>query len=311
MNHPLPRSIVCATDFSRNAAHAASAAAALARFWKKPLLLLHAADEFNTHSDSAQHLEDFLRPVREQLNSEKQRLSAGGAQVTAEIRHGQPAADAILAFIAEQSADLLVVSAVSKTTFARWTLGSVSEHLAEAAPAPTLVVRDAAPFDAWARRERALKVFVAADFSPGADAALRWVAGLRELGPCEITAAHVDSPAEEGSRRGIHGVPSLTENPPEVQRILEHDLREKVAAALGDAPVEICVRASWGRVDAHLVQLATAAQADVLVVGTHQRHGLARLRHGSVSRGVVRHAPMSVVCVPVDASAAGQEESGK
>jgi nucleotide-binding universal stress UspA family protein len=54
-------------------------------------------------------------------------------------------------------------------------------------------------------------------------------------------------------------------------------------------------------VDVHLVDLARAAQADLLVVGTHQRHGLERWTKGSVSRGVLRHAPMSVACVPTSA----------
>jgi hypothetical protein len=51
-------------------------------------------------------------------------------------------------------------------------------------------------------------------------------------------------------------------------------------------------------VDAQLVGLAIEEQADLIVVGTHQWHGLSRLRHGSVSRGILRHAPMSVACVP-------------
>jgi hypothetical protein len=72
---------------------------------------------------------------------------------------------------------------VSKTAFDRWTLGSVSEEISEAAPVPTLTVRSAKPFEAWARGERALRVFVAADFSPSSEAALHWVSKLREIGP--------------------------------------------------------------------------------------------------------------------------------
>ena len=48
----------------------------------------------------------------------------------------------------------------------------VAERTAESAPVPTLVVRDAAPFEAWARGERALKVFVGVDFSASCAAAL-------------------------------------------------------------------------------------------------------------------------------------------
>lgn len=55
-----------------------------------------------------------------------------------------------------------------------------------------------------------------------------------------------------------------------MQQVLERDLREKVTAVLGEERVEIRVQASWGRVDVHLVDLARAVQADLLVVGTHQ-----------------------------------------
>jgi nucleotide-binding universal stress UspA family protein len=301
MNASPSRLILCGTDFSENAAQAGAAAAALARHWKKPLVLLHAADEFNANAETPDELAAFLQPARQRLEEERTRLAASGAEVAAEVLHGKVAEQAILGFAGEHPADLIVVSAVSKTAFDRWTLGSVSERIAEAAPAATLIVRASAPFEAWVRGERALKVFVGADFSASAEAALRWVGGLRKLGPCEVTAAYVDFPAAEHERLGIQGPPGVTENHPDLQRVLERDFRERVTAALGDAPVEICVRAGSGRVDVHLVNLARAAQADLLVVGTHQRHGLDRWTQASVSRGVLRHAPMSVACVPAAA----------
>ena len=58
------------------------------------------------------------------------------------------------------------------------------------------------------------------------------------------------------------------------------------------------VRAGEGKVDFQIVDFAIKDQADLLVVGTHQRQGFHQLVHRSVSRGILRHAPMSVVCVP-------------
>lgn len=168
---------------------------------------------------------------------------------------------------------------------------------------PTLVVRDAAPFEAWARGERALKVFVGADFTASSDAALRWVAELRQLGPVEIVAGYVDWPPEEAARLGVSGPLGLRGNPPAMQGVLERDLHEKVARILGSENVRVTVRGNWGRADMPLVEMAIEAQADLVVIGTHQWHGLDRLRHGSISRGVLHHAPMSVACVPVPATA--------
>jgi nucleotide-binding universal stress UspA family protein len=54
----------------------------------------------------------------------------------------------------------------------------------------------------------------------------------------------------------------------------------------------------FGRPSDHLLHVAHARSVDLVVVGTHQRGGLARLWHGSVSAGVLRHAEQSVACVP-------------
>ena len=55
---------------------------------------------------------------------------------------------------------------------------------------------------------------------------------------------------------------------------------------------------TWSRYAESLAETAEEVQADLLVVGTHQWHGLKRVSHRSISRGVLRHAPMNVACVP-------------
>ncbi len=299
--NPSEKSILCGTDFSPNAIQATTAAAALAQRWNKALVLLHVADELNVNAQPPERLEAFLEPLRARLQEESVRLAATGAAVSGVVLHGDLAESAILAFAEKHPADLVVLSAVSKTAFDRWTVGSVSERIAEAAPTATLVVRSAAPFEAWTRGERPLRVFVAADFCASTDAALRWIAELRKLGPCEVTAGYVNWPPEERHRLGIRGPESFNENLPEVQRVLERDLREKVVGVLGEEGVAVRVRASWGRVEVPLIDLAREADADLFVVGTHQRRGLERWTKGSVSRAILRHAPMNVACVPTAA----------
>ena len=292
------RLIICGTDFSENAAEAVTAAAALAEKYHKSLALLHVADQFNAHGDNKTELSRHLRPARERLKQEIVKCSTSFDGVGGEVLHGQFAEDALVDFAAEHPVDLLVVSAVSKTAFDHWTIGSVSEEISETAPVPTLTVRSAKPFEAWVRGERALKIFVAADFSTHSDAALRWVGELRNLGPCEVTVVYVASLSEEEKRLGIDEEQGAGESDPSIQAILERDLREKATPLLGIEPFEILVRASTGKVDFQIVDLAIKNQADLLVVGTHQRQGFTQLARGSVSRGILRHAPMSVVCVP-------------
>lgn len=286
-----PQPILCGTDFSENARRAANVAAALAKRLSAPLRLVHAS------AIPASPI------TQEHLREEAQRLHNAGADLTAEVIEGA-AAEVLRQTAQQHAARLIVVSSLGLSAPARWLLGSVAERTAESSPVPTLVVRDAAPFEAWARGERALKVFVGTDFTASSDAALRWVAELRQFRPIEVVAGFVDWPPEEAARLGVSGPLGLRGNLPAMQSVLERDLQEKATRLLGSENVRVSVRGNWGRTDMPLVEMAIESQADLAVVGTHQWQGLDRLRHGSVSRGLLHHAPMSVVCVPVPAAVA-------
>ncbi len=296
--------ILCGTDFSENAKQAANVAAALAIRLSTPLLLAHARGPL-IHASTPDIDDALVYSLRERLQEEAGRLRGLGATVEEKLLEGVPD-EALVQLARQRQAQLLVVSSLGRRAPSHWLIGSVAERTAEASPVPMLVVRDAAPFEAWARGERALKVFVGADFTASSDAALRWVAELRKFGPCEVTAAYATWTPEEASRLGMHGPVGLVGNPPLVQRIVERDLKEEVTRLLGEESVSILVQGGWGASDAQLVGMAVEAQADLIVIGTHQRHGLSRLGHVSVSRGILHSAPMNVACVP--APSAGRME---
>ncbi len=285
--------IVCGTDFSTNARRAGEVAAALARRRGGKLALVHVASESNHPGKSPKELQTLLRPVRMRLREEARHLSGRGAKVIGAVLSGPSAARAIIDYAVAQSAALVVVSSVSKTRFERWTLGNVSEHVAAISPIPTLVVRSPYALLEWARHERPLNVFVAVDFSISSDAALAWAARWIQLGNCAVTVVHVNWPP------AIHlGRAPISKNPPAVTRQLLRDLEKRVKPWLGDANVTLHVEPNWGRPDAALVGAANAEHADLVVTGMHQRHGIERLAHGSVSRGVLRHFSGNVACVP-------------
>ncbi len=293
--------IVCGTDFSENADGAAAVAHALARRLGVPFILAHSVDE---RGEFPEHMRNrLMNDDRPPLAEHAERLRGLGLIFEEKLLRGVPD-DGVAEFAARQGAQFVVVGASTKGSSwaARLLLGSASARIAGSSSVPTLVVRDAAPFVEWAGGSRTLKVFVGTDFSASSDAALRWVAELREIGPCEIIAGHVDWPADEADRLGITGPVGLCENPPEIQRMLERDVQEKVTRLLGGENVRVCVRGNAGRADAPLLEMAVEAQADLVVIGTHQWNGLSRLRHGSVSRGILRHASMSVACVPTPAA---------
>ena len=298
--------VVCGTDFSEQTMHAVEAAAALARRLDEPLVLVHAVDNESRESLPADVRDALCIYERAQLHEELERLRAAKVEVIEEFCAGKPE-KLLLETAATHDARLLVVSSHRRKIPKRWVLGSVAEKVAESSLVPTLVVRDSTPFTRWVGGRKHLRVFVGADFSAPSKAALRWVAWLRQIGPCHVVVAHLepDQPAS-ASFDPVHAS-IVMEMLARTGATQARAMRRHVGQILGAKRVRVRIEKGWGRSDAHLIQVAREEHADLIVIGTHQRHGLARLGHLSVSRGVLHYAPMNVVCVPF---AAPFEETG-
>jgi nucleotide-binding universal stress UspA family protein len=288
--------IVCGTDFSPHAAQAVEAATAFAQRLHEPLVLAHAVDEEARASLPEDLRESLCVYERAQLHDELADLRTAHVEVIEHFRAGIP--DAVLVeSAAAHGARLVVLSSHGRKPPGRWVLGSVAERTAERSPVPTLIVRSAAPFVRWARGERNLRIFVAADFSTCSDAALRWVQWLQAVGRCDVVVAYLEPPPPVDGAH-LYPSPTVAKLLVESERAQSRCFRQRVRAVLGASRVRIRFEKGWGRSDAHLIQMAREDRADLIVVGTHQRRGLARLGHLSVSRGLLHYAPMSVACVP-------------
>jgi nucleotide-binding universal stress UspA family protein len=195
-------------------------------------------------------------------------------------------------------ARLLVVSSQGRKPPGRWVLGSVAEQAAETSPVPTLVVRAAGPFTAWAHGKRRLRVFVGADFSAHSEAALRWVAWLRQLDRCDVVIAYLAPTLPATGAFEMPPSPIVVEMLDRTEQVQESYFRQRIREVIGTSHVRVRIEKGWERSDAHLIEMAREERADLIVVGTHQRQGLGRIGHLSVSRGVLHYAPMSAACVP-------------
>ena len=278
--------MLCGTDFSPAAKQAANVAAVMAQGLQAPLELLHVS------------VIPAYPPMLNDLQEEVKRLRARGATVQETLLDGN-AGEELIKRAHPGSCRLVVVASPGKGIPERWLLGSVSERTAERATVPTLVVRDAAPFEAWTRGERPLKVFVAFNFTPTSETALHWVKELQSISPCEVIVGLVDFPPEQRTRLGGSGALPLTGNPPEIQAILERDLKARTSELLGPMAHRIQVETNWGPPEVRLAEMAMEAGADLIVVGSHQFSGFERLWHKSVSRGLLHRAAMSVAVVPM------------
>lgn len=288
--------IICGTDFSAHANDAALAAAALTGRVQGALTLVHVLDA-NLYRDPTPDLMQHLREGRQRkMNALVGRAERRAAKAEAWVVEGTPALK--LAELANTNkAQMLIVSSNGQIAASKWFVGSVADQVVQNATVPTLVLRNAGGVQNWVYAKRNLRVLIGYDFSASAEAALQWAAALRRIAPCDITVAYVATAANERSRLGRAPALSPLYYPAAVKKFLEAELKQKCAAVLGENGAQTCVMADWGRPDAQLLEMAADDQVDLIVVGTSQRRGLARL--GSISRAVLHYAHTNVACIPV------------
>ncbi|MFP2899225.1 universal stress protein [Corallococcus sp. 4LFB] len=288
--------IIVGTDFSEHAQEAVRAAAALARKTGMPLALVHVAEPGMLRRDWSSERGGAITDLEQRLENEAAALRGEGLSVEPRVLLGMP--DEVLVAHAEHlRARLIITAALGWRSEKRWRMGSVPARVAQAAHCPFLMVRLAAPFLEWCQGQRPLRVTVGDDFSRSAEVALRWLPELRRAGPVELTVAHVYNPATEYGRLGLY---RASQGPPGIESILERDLRERLER-IGEPRAELRLALGYGSVVEPLGTLAREAKADLLLLGTHQRRGLRRMRHGSVSLPSLQVAPVAAVaCVPVE-----------
>lgn len=294
-------SILCGTDFSEHSARALTAAAHLANRMRLPLHLAHAleidADVLGDEPKAA-----YLTWAKKRLEQKADRLRGLGAEVTVHLQSGSPD-EVLLALAHEVSAKLVVVAALGKRRADKWQLGGHAERLACNSQVPVLVVRKSEAFEQWVRGARPLRIVLGADLTASAETAMRWVNDLRAFGPCEVTAAHFYWPPEQFKRLGLSGVRSYLEADPTVTKALTSAFKKHLVDEPGLGPLELRLLPHLGRVGDRLASFASEHKADLLVIGSHGRTGLARFWEGSVTNAVLHHARTSVACIPASAQA--------
>jgi nucleotide-binding universal stress UspA family protein len=296
------RPIVCGTDFSDTAFEAVAIAAAMARRLETSLVLVHVDESYGMAAVDSRLFEAAVAHGRPELNRMADQLRGLGTDVDEKLLCGS-AFDKLVTVATEARGRLIVVGAVGHGLVRRLFVGSVAERTAEASPIPTLVVRPGGRLASWIRGEHALKILVGYDFSAASDAALGWVNQLKEIGESQITVLYSNWPPDEARRLGYKGPLPLAANPKEIQKNLERDLKKRVATFLPKQQVAAIVEPGWGNPEGYLFQMASGQHVDLIVVGTHQRHGLGRVLLGSVSRAVLHHAKVTVAVVPPETAA--------
>lgn len=305
--------IVCGTDFTEPAGRAARIAALIAVRSKVDLALVHVVElagaeqlvvghESEPAGPLRKHVEEEIEQRRQRLREEAVRLKPYGAKITTELLSGTPD-EALTVHAQRTGATMIVVSALGHRSPKIWRLGSTADRVAQISRVPVLIVRGGEALEAWLRGAQKITIVVGVDATPTSDAAVRWVDGFARQHECRVVGAHVYWPPEVRERLSLAlstAIPGLSigKGHADVEVALKRELAPRLAALPGGAGIEFVLVGGLGRPAVHLVEIAAHEKADLIVVGSHQRSGLERAWHGSVSHGVIDLAGSSVVCVP-------------
>jgi nucleotide-binding universal stress UspA family protein len=292
--------IVCGCDLSKHSEAALRAAVALTtRLPVSELWVVHILDA----ASSSLGLNDLKAAAARSL---KQRLDA--IEMPSEVKarcepravatpsDGRSMDDALLHFAHRHGADLVLVASQGHGESPLVRLGGTSERLAHAADLPVLVVRDAAPFEAWARKQRPLRVLFGTDGRPSSRPALQLLHQLREAGDCTAVIARVYDAGEAARNYGLsYPVDWLTPDP-HLESLIARDLKRELDAPDAGNGVTYRAMLGIGRRGDHLLDVAEREAADLIVVGVRRRGWFDRL--SSVSNVVLHFGHASVACVP-------------
>lgn len=223
-------------------------------------------------------------------------LRALGLKTDHAVLRGRPA-DALLDRIDRHRPDLVIVGNRGLSALDRTLLGSVSAELVDGSTAPVLV----------ARRPTLERVVVAVD---GSDVASEAVATVRHwpfLAMTEVRALSVapapaswwpDDIAAGGNVAAAVDNDAGPESPRELENLREHQsIAAEAAASLREAGFSADPEVVAGSPGATIVAFASDWSADLVIMGSHGRTGLARLLLGSVARSVLNHASCSVLII--------------
>lgn len=210
-----------------------------------------------------------------------------GILVEARLVRGYPA-DALARVAERRKADLVVLGSRGLTDVRSFLLGSVSRHVVMAAPCPVLVVKKRVP--AFER------IIVSVDGSKQAKAAVRFLLRLPLPDLARITVVSVVPPLPIEAGAGMPDAALMKR----VLAPLEEEagrVADEAAEPIEQAGFEVATMVLHGNPSHEIVKLAEAKRADLVVVGSRGLAGNSRFLLGSVSDGVVRYAPCTVLVV--------------
>jgi len=297
MKNPLMSRILVATDFSECARGAFEYGLDFARGWSAHVDLLSIVEVLPGIEFSAPFpdpLVELRRKESERLLDElADRVKREPLEVGTHVRQGIPSQEIVRAVV-DLRADLVVVGTHGRTGLDHIMLGSTAERVIKLSPCPVLTVRSGGIREEQkaAPSPRIRHVLTPIDFSSPSLDALEYAVQLVDGFGAELTLLHVLEPIYHDLELGLGRIEKEAQKRTHWEAQLDHlaqVVKERGLAAsstvLGGIPSESILACAAGR------------GCDLIVMGTHGRRGLTRLRYGSVAEAVLRQARSPVLTV--------------
>lgn len=297
MNDVLINRILVATDFSTCARRAMEYGLCVARTWHAHVDVLYVLEVLRALEFDGPFADPMLEMRRKEaarlLEDQATRVKQEGLDVDWHLREGIPSEQIEQAAI-DQRTDLVVVGTHGRTGLDHIMLGSTAERVIKQAPCPVLTVR-VAPIHG----EKDVDVtpcirhlLVPVDFSSPSLDALEYAIQVVDRFGARLTVVHVLEPIYYDLELGLGRVEQ------EVQKRTHWEAQlESLAQVVRDRGLAAGSVVLGGIPSESIVTYARGQGCDLIVMGTHGRRGLTRLRYGSVAESVLRQAPCPVLTV--------------
>jgi nucleotide-binding universal stress UspA family protein len=307
MNMQLMTRILFPTDFSDCSGRAQEYAMYLATAWDAKVDVLHVMEDpgwLRAHSAALPVIEQVRKETVQRLDVVHHHMERSGIAASVRELAGIPSEQITLA-ARESGADLIVLGAQGRTNLLYGLVGSTAERVIKDGPCPVLAVpglgdEAAKPIAATSPSIPVRHILAPVDFSSPSLDSLEYAIQLANGLGAKVTLVHVLEPVYYDLECGLG---------PIEHEVRKRDHWQEQLAALRDLVTSFGLAAEYeisgGIPSESILSCSLRTGCDLIVMGTHGRRGLSRLRFGSVAEAVLRRAMCPVLIVKTPKFAPG------
>jgi nucleotide-binding universal stress UspA family protein len=307
MNPQLMTRILLATDFSDCSGRAQEYAMYFATAWDAKVDVLHVVEGppwLKGHAAELAAVEQARTEAAQRLDVIQHQMARSGIGASMRQVIGIPSEQINFA-AREGGADLVVLGTQGRTNLLYGLVGSTAERVIKEGPCPVLAVPKlgdevARPIAETEPPIPIRHILAPVDFSSPSLDSLEYAIQLANGLGAKVTLVHVLEPVYYDWERGLGPIEQETRKRDHWKRQLT-DLTDLVKSFGLPAAFEI----SGGIPSDAILSCALRSHCDLIVMGTHGRRGVSRIRFGSVAEAVLRRAACPVLTVKTPKFAPG------